>query len=100
MGRVSNVSVLLYVTDTQHHQHHYQPTQSSSPRCLFLLLIRKEFFKISSFLTSEDVLQNIDWFVLLLRALFTNDIQLPDQNDKPCVLVHIAGSQFPSSIIL
>ena len=55
VGRVSNVSVLLYVTDTQHHQHHYQPTQPSRPCCLFLLLIRKEFFKISSFLTSGDV---------------------------------------------
>ena len=55
VGRVSNVSVLLYVTDTQHHQHHYQPTQPGRPCCLFLLLIRKEFFKISSFLTSGDV---------------------------------------------
>ena len=44
--------------------------------------------------------QHIDRFLLLLGVLYTNDMQLPDQNDNPCVLVHIAGSPFPSSIIL
>ena len=56
--------------------------------------------------------QHIDWFLLVLRVDYSNDIQLPDQSDNPCVSVHIqngplnpllwyiAGSPFPASIIL
>ena len=56
--------------------------------------------------------QHIDWFLLVLRVVYSNDIQLPDQSDNPCVSVHIqngplnpllwyiAESPFPASIIL